>query len=52
MNVRKIQVDSDYDILISNCREQIIDMVNRIEDEKVLQFIFNLLISFEKKWGI
>ena len=33
-------------------REKIIEMVNRIENERYLKFIYDLLISFKKKWGI
>ena len=33
-------------------REKIIDIVNRIENARYLKFIYDLLISFKKKWGI
>ena len=33
-------------------REKIIEMVKEIENEIYLKFIYNLLISFKKKWGI
>ena len=33
-------------------REKIIEMVNRIENSRYLKFIYDLLISFKKKWGI
>ena len=33
-------------------REKIIEMVNRIENATYLKFIYDLLISFKKKWGI
>lgn len=32
--------------------EKIIEMVNRIENVRYLKFIYDLLISFKKKWGI
>ena len=32
--------------------EKIIEMVNRIENATYLKFIYDLLISFKKKWGI
>ena len=33
-------------------REKIIEMVNRIENARYLKFIYDLLISFKKKWRI
>lgn len=33
-------------------REKIIEMVNEIENARYLKFIYDLLISFRKKWGI
>ena len=33
-------------------REEIIEMVDRIENARYLKFIYDLLISFKKKWGI
>ena len=33
-------------------REKIIEIVNRIENARYLKFIYDLLISFKKKWGI
>ena len=33
-------------------KEKIIEMVKEIENEIYLKFIYNLLISFKKKWGI
>ena len=32
--------------------EKIIEMVDSIENERYLKFIYDLLISFKKKWGI
>ena len=34
------------------CRKKIIEMVSKIENEIYLKFIYDLLISFKKKWGI
>ena len=31
---------------------KIIEMVKKIENEIYLKFIYDLLISFKKKWGI
>ena len=31
---------------------KIIEIVNRIENARYLKFIYDLLISFKKKWGI
>ena len=33
-------------------REKIIEMVSKIENARYLKFIYYLLISFKKKWGI
>ena len=33
-------------------REKIIEMVSKIENVIYLKFIYDLLISFKKKWGI
>ena len=33
-------------------KEKIIEMVEKIENEIYLKFIYDLLISFKKKWGI
>ena len=33
-------------------REKIIEMVSKIENARYLKFIYDLLISFKKKWGI
>ena len=33
-------------------REKIIEMVKEIENARYLKFIYDLLISFKKKWGI
>ena len=33
-------------------REKIIEMINKIENGKYIKFIYDLLISFKKKWGI
>lgn len=42
-------------ILIMDCKEmqkEIIKMVEKIESMKYLEFIYELLKSFKKKWGI
>lgn len=33
-------------------REKIVEMVKKIENVRYLKFIYDLLISFKKKWGI
>ena len=33
-------------------KEKIIEMVKKIENEIYIKFIYDLLISFKKKWGI
>lgn len=33
-------------------KKKIIDIVKDIENDKYIEFIYNLLISFKKKWGV
>lgn len=33
-------------------KEKIVEMVDKIENVRYLKFIYDLLISFKKKWGI
>lgn len=33
-------------------RKKIQELIGVINDERVLQFIYELLISFQKKWGV
>lgn len=33
-------------------REQLIAEVNSIENEALIEFILNLILSFKRKWGI
>lgn len=33
-------------------KKKIIDIVKDIENYKYIEFIYNLLISFKKKWGV
>lgn len=33
-------------------QEKIVEMINKIRDPIFLKFIYNLLQSFKKKWGI
>lgn len=33
-------------------REQIIEMMQTLDNSKYLKFIYDLLMSFKKKWGI
>ncbi len=33
-------------------REQIVEMIQKNENVKYLAFIYDLMISFKKKWGI
>jgi hypothetical protein len=33
-------------------REKIRELIGAVNNEKVLQFIYELLISFQKKWGV
>lgn len=34
-----------------NYKEEIIKTVKNIENEKYLEFIYNFILSFKKKWG-
>lgn len=33
-------------------RKKIQELIGGVNDEKVLRFIYELLISFQKKWGV
>ena len=33
-------------------RERIIQMVKEIKSEKYLMFIYDMMMSFKKKWGV
>lgn len=33
-------------------KEKILELLDMIDNEKILHFIYELLISFQKKWGI
>lgn len=33
-------------------KEQIIEMVKKIDNSRYLEFIYGLLVSFKEKWGI
>lgn len=33
-------------------KKKIIDIVKDTENDKYIEFIYNLLISFKKKWGV
>lgn len=33
-------------------REKIIEIVKKIDNSRYLEFIYDLLMSFKKKWGI
>lgn len=33
-------------------KEQIIEMVRKIDNQKYLAFIYDMMMSFKKKWGI
>ena len=33
-------------------RKKIVEMVEKIENVRYLKFIYDLLMSFKKKWGI
>lgn len=34
------------------CKNEIIKMIEHIENLDYLEFIYNMMISFKKKWGI
>lgn len=37
---------------VNETQKLIIEMISKIENQKYLEFIYNLLNSFKKKWGI
>lgn len=53
MNAERVQKENkNSESLISNYQNLIIKMVLEIKNEKLLQFICDLLVSLKKKWGI
>lgn len=32
-------------------KKEIIEMVEKLESEKFLKFLYNVIISFKKEWG-
>lgn len=43
---------NDYKRSAEEYRHRIIDMIEKIENETYLKFIYDLLFAFKKKWGI
>lgn len=35
-----------------NYKKKIIDMIGQTENSDYLEFIYNMMIAFKKKWGI
>jgi len=35
-----------------NYKEMIIDMVQKMNNEKVLEFLYNFIKSLKEKWGV
>lgn len=33
-------------------KEQIVEMVKKINNSRYLEFIYDMMMSFKKKWGI
>ena len=42
----------EVQMMEGNYRQKIVEIVERIESVEMLKFIYDLLISFQKKWGI
>lgn len=48
----EIESEKTNDEYINETQRLIIEMVGKIRNQKYLEFIYNLLNSFKKKWGI
>ncbi len=35
-----------------NYKEMILDMIHKTENSDYLEFIYNMMMAFRKKWGI
>ena len=35
-----------------NYKKEIIEMIQKIDSEKFLKFLYNMIVSFKKQWGI
>lgn len=44
--------NEEYRVISPDYGELIIEMVHKIDNQKFLCFIYELLNSFKKKWGI
>lgn len=43
---REIFIEKDY------YRKKIIELVEKINNQEFLKFLYEMLLSFQKKWGI
>ena len=37
---------------VAEYKKEIIDMVNGIDNVCILKFVFNMIVSIKKKWGV
>lgn len=37
---------------VKQCREKIVEIINDTENQRYLEFIYKLLLSFKRKWGV
>lgn len=44
--------ESSVNLTGEDYRNALFDIINKIEDIKFLEFLYNMLLSFKKKWGI
>ena len=37
---------------VAGYKKDIIDLVNEIDNVSILKFVFNMIVSIKKKWGV
>ena len=37
--------------LIMDYKEKVIEMIQKIESEKFMKFLYNMIVSFKEQWG-
>jgi hypothetical protein len=44
--------DLTNDECVAGYKKDIIDLVNEIDNVSILKFVFNMIVSIKKKWGV
>lgn len=44
--------DLTNDECVAGYKKDIFDLVNEIDNVSILKFVFNMIVSIKKKWGV